>query len=303
MKQILLTGILVLFVLSKASACLNGESKLLKDGTFLYEDQEGNVPLGHIFESPEYYKIVVEKLDSLYRATKDVDYLSDKGLLLILLKRYEEAIELYLKIERLEPNRYSTASNLGTAYELYGEESLALRWIQRAVELDPASHQNSEWIHVKILEAKIKGEEFYTTRFLLNTDFGSGIIPASTLTKPELEKLSEALFFQLNERVSFIQPKEKIVAQLLFDLGNAAFQLGNYFDARDDYEQAKLYGFSDQLIDMRIKEINRRVDPTTNLKVVTPPDHTLSYMGLLATIVLVTLGVVVYRWRKGKSSA
>ena len=155
MKQILITTILTLLFFGKTLACLNGDSKVLKDGTFLYEDREGSVPYGHDFYK-EAFENGIKQLDSIYIATKDIDYLSDKGLLLILLERYEEAIELYLDIEKIKPNRYSTASNIGTAYELIGQNENALKWIKKSVELDPKSHNGSEWIHIKILEAKIK---------------------------------------------------------------------------------------------------------------------------------------------------
>lgn len=236
-----------LLLFKQTFACLNGESKALKDGTVLFLDLEGNVPYGHEFFEWD-FELKVKHLDSLYKATRDLDYLSDKGLLLILLKRYNEAVKLYLEIERLEPNRYSTASNIGTAYELLGQNEQALKWIRKAVEIDPDSHHNSEWIHVKILEAKIKGQEFYTTRFLLNTDFGLERKPVSELSRHEIRKLSAALYYQLNERVSFVKPKEKIVAQLLFDLGNLAFLLGDYNDALADYNEAKKYGFGGELL-------------------------------------------------------
>ncbi len=253
MKPIWITTILSAVILSKAFACLNVETRDLSNGIFLYHDREGNVPYGHIFHLGDFESVIPE-LDSLYKATKDLDYLSDKGLLLILLERYEEAIELYLEIEKIEPNRYSTASNIGTAYELFGQNENALKWIKKSVELDSNSHHKSEWIHVNILKAKIKGEEFYTTNFLLNTDFGSDTLPISDLTKQQLKDLSMALFFQLNERVSFVKPKEKIVSQLLFDLGNIAFLLGNYMEAIADYEQANLYGFEGPLIEQRIEK-------------------------------------------------
>lgn len=166
MKQILTTTILTVLFFYKTFACLNGESMVLKDGTFLYEDYPGSVPYGHIFNSDERFKDGIKQLDSLYKKNKDLDYLSDKGLLLILLKQYNEAVKIYLEIENLEPNRYSTASNIGTAYELLGQNEKALQWIKKSVEIDPNSHKNSEWIHVNILEAKIKGQEFVTTDFL-----------------------------------------------------------------------------------------------------------------------------------------
>ena len=302
MRQLLATSILILAFLNNGYACLNGEVKELKDGTVIYEDRDGNVPYGHMFYSDEIFQKALKRFDSLYKDTKDLDYLSDQGLLLILLKRYQEAINLYLVIERIKPNRYSTASNLGTAYELIGQNENALKWIQKAVAINPRSHNHSEWIHVKILEAKIKGEQFYNTAFLLNTDFGSDLLPKSTLNKNKLKKLSNALYYQLNERVSFVKPKEKIVAQLLFDLGNVAFLLGNFHDAVTNYELAKQYGFSDQLIEARIKETNRLYklpakDAKRVIKTRVKPDYTII---AIVTIAVLLILLIILRIKKPK---
>jgi tetratricopeptide (TPR) repeat protein len=311
MKQILITTILTLLFFSKTFACLNGESMVLKDGTFLFEDIEGNVPYGHIFNSDEGFKDGIKQLDSLYKKTKDLDYLSDKGLLLILLKRYDEAVKLYLEIEKLEPNRYSTASNIGTAYELLGQNEKALQWIKKSVEIDPKSHKNSEWIHVNILEAKIKGQQYISTDFLLNTDFGIDLTPKSILSKDELQKLSDALYYQLNERVSFIEPKEKIVAQLLFDIGNIAFLLGNYYDASADYEQAKKYGFTGRLIEQRIKEVERlsklpkqtsknNSSANSNAQKSTNKSYLTYGLWFLGLVLVGTIMTIIYKRRKKK---
>jgi tetratricopeptide (TPR) repeat protein len=252
MKKIVIAIILTLTFLGQTFACLNGKSMALKNGLGIYVDARGKVPYGHKYLTDDFEK-EVNVIDSFYKATKDLDYLSDKGILLILLKRYNEAIDLYLKIEKLEPSRYSTASNIGTAYELAGQNKDALKWIKRAVEIDPTSHNSSEWIHVNILKAKIKGEQYYTTDFLLNTHFGSGDEPYSGLPEDELSILHNALYYQLNERVSFLKSRDVLVAQLLFDLGNIAFELGRYDDAKLDYEQAQKYGFIGDLIDARIE--------------------------------------------------
>jgi tetratricopeptide (TPR) repeat protein len=279
---------------------------VLKDGTFLFEDREGNVPYGHIFNSDEGFKDGIKQLDSLYKTTKDLDYLSDKGILLILLKRYKEAVKLYLEIEKLQPNRYSTASNMGTAYELLEQNEQALHWIKKSVKIDQKSHKNSEWIHVKILEAKIKGKEFYTTNFLLKSEFGSGIKPISKLRNSELQILSDALYYQLNERVSFVKPKEKIVALLLFNLGNIAFLLDNYYDALADYEQAKKYGFTGHLIEQRIKELERlskAPKQTSNPDIIRKQKPYLTYVFWIFGVVLFTaLTMIIYK-RKKKNNA
>lgn len=307
MKQILITTILTLLFFGKTFACLNGDSKVLKDGTFLYEDREGSVPYGHYFFKDD-FESGIKQLDSLYKLTKDLDYLSDKGLLLILLERYEEAIKLYLGIEKIEPNRYSTASNIGTAYELLGQNENALKWIKKSVELDPKSHNNSEWIHVKILEAKIKGEQFYTAKFLLNTEFGIDSLPISQMKKQQLQELSDALYYQLNERISFVKPKEKIVAQLLFDLGNIAFLLGNYYDASADYEQAKLYGYKGQLIERRIEQtvihIKQTKQKAEQNKVKTQKQASYLTYGvwILGGLLLTILTVTIYRRKKKNNS-
>lgn len=306
MKRVFLATLLTLLFINKTNACLNGESKVLKDGTFLYEDPPGNIPYGHIFNDDESLKDGIKQLDSLYKSTKDLDYLSDQGLLLILLKRYDAAIKLYLEIEKLEPNRYSTASNIGTAYELSGQNEKALQWIKKSVQIDPKSHKNSEWLHVKILEAKIKGQQFYTSNFLLNTEFGLGINPASKLNKDELQKLSDALYYQLNERVSFVEPKEKIVAQLLFDHGNVAFLLNNYSDALGDYEQARKYGFTGQLFEQRVKEAAKLIkNPKQTSKSANSKDFnsslTYGLWAIGATLVTIFI-VIMYRRRKKNNS-
>src|SRR5688500_12309041 len=120
MNKIITILLLATVFYGRSFACLNGETKVLKDGTMLYADREGNhVPFGHDFYNIP-FEYVLKQLDSLYKATKDPDYLSDRGYILILLKKYDEAIKLYLEIEKIQPNRYSTASNIGTAYELNG---------------------------------------------------------------------------------------------------------------------------------------------------------------------------------------
>lgn len=253
MKKILLSFALTFISLLKSFACLNGETNMLRDGTFLYIDRKEKVPYGHHYEFDiKSLNKSLKKLEDLYNKTRDLDYLSDKGLALILLKKYDEAIKLYLEIEEKEPNRYSTASNIGTAYELAGQNENALKWIKRAVEIDPTSHDNSEWLHVKILEAKINGEQYYNSDFLLNMRFGSGDEPVSGLKDSALQKLHDAMYYQLNERVSFIKTKDELVAELLFDIGNAALELGHYDDAIHDYDRARLYGYVGDLIDARI---------------------------------------------------
>jgi hypothetical protein len=252
LKKILF--VLLLLSFQASFACLNGDSYLLKNGQYLYQDYESNIPSGHHFFTSE-YEDHIHELDSLYQVKQNIDFLSDKGLILILQKKYQEAIDLYLDIEKKNPNRYSTASNMGTAYELIGDNENALKWIKKAVEINPKSHFGSEWIHVAILEAKIKGEAWINADSLMKMNFGNERKPLSNLSQDELTALSQALYYQLKERMSFISPKDPIVAQLLFELGNVYYLKGQFNDALGTYQQAKKYGFQSQLIDQRLSSL------------------------------------------------
>lgn len=258
MKKLMI--ILLLFLISNFNsfACLNGESKKLKNGDYLYMDHDNRLPFGHNFFDGQFEEIKVE-LESLYKKTKDIAYLSDKGLILILQKKYKEALELYLKIEKTIPNRYSTASNIGTIYELIGENKKALEWINKSIKINPKSHSESEWLHSKILEAKISGEKFYTSEFILGVNFGNEEMPITKLNKTEIDKLYKSIFFQLNERISFIKPREKIVAMLLFEFGNLSMIKKEYRNAKEIFEKSKEYGLDNDLINKRINFLNEKL--------------------------------------------
>lgn len=240
---------IVAFVLMsfKTFACLNGETKILKNGAYAYQDYDGINPKGHYFFTGDFPKLIIE-LDSIYKKTKDLDYLSDKGYLLIVLGKYDEALNLYLNIEKIKPNRYSTASNLGTLYELMGENQKAYNWIKKSIAINPKSHEGSEWLHLKILEAKIKNINTVSGQFLINTNFGTSREPKTKLSTKEIDELVKSIYFQVNERMSFIEPKDKIISILLFELGNLAELLGKHNSALDTYRTAREYGYDGDLI-------------------------------------------------------
>jgi len=269
-------------------ACLNGDSKTLKGGSYLYEDYFESVPRGHLFYKPE-AKLIL-KLDSLFKATKDVDYLSDKGYVLIVQGKYEEAIQLYLGIEKAYPNRYSTASNIGTAYELSGQNEKALQWIKKAIMLDPSSHHSSEWIHVNILAAKINQNDVINSDFLLQTSFGNAAMPITTLPAKMLDSLKKQLFYQLNERVSFVKPKDIIVATLYFDFGNMALLKGDRGDAKNAYILARDYGYNNFSL------LRKRMDAADGKK----PEMNKAWIYWCAAILLIA--ILFFFWMKNKAN-
>lgn len=315
--------IIVLVLISfKSFACLNGETKILKNEAYAYIDHDGINPQGHNFFKGDFPRLIIE-LDSLYKKTKDLDYLSDKGYLLIVQGKYNEALNLYLNIEKIEPNRYSTASNLGTLYELMGENQKAYIWIKKSIEINPESHKGSEWLHLRILEAKIKKLKDVSGQFLINTNFGTSSEPKTKLSKKEVDELTQSIYYQVNERMSFIEPKDKIISILLFELGNLAELKGENNSALATYRTARLYGYDGDLIVARMinsaqHEVEyyreRAVSYGSQLrylresKIAVNPDYlfqietSLIILSVIITILLIAVIVFFLKYKKMKKS-
>lgn len=305
MKKPILALIFCFLFSTPVFACLNGDTKLLANGERLFEDFDNYVPYGHNFGGDERLKTIMKSLEKGYNETKNIDYLSDQGYILIVQGKYQEAVDLYKRIESIAPGRYSTASNMGTAYELLGNNEEALFWIKKSVEISSKSHFYSEWIHVNILKAKIKGEKYFTSQNLIQTDFGNDDLPRSILKTEDLEIIRQQLYYQLNERVSFVQPKDKIVAQLLFDLGNICYLLGNKDDALENFEKAGEYGFDSPILKKRMKLHSLPILDRTEKKVIKELKvQTKSVMRselvkwVVSVLAFVFSGILIYSFRK-----
>src|SRR5258708_17631923 len=80
---------------------------------------------------------------------------SDYAVSLVYVGKTKEAVELLQALEKEQPGTYVVAANLGTALELLGSNEEALYWIREGLRRNPQSHEGTEWLHAKILEAKI----------------------------------------------------------------------------------------------------------------------------------------------------
>jgi len=298
------------------------ENRVLLDGTITYS-------MGKDFNHEDYWKrdfgsvADLQELDSLWKTNQSIEDYNDYGVQLVYLKRYKEALAVFQHIEQLKPGLYNTMANIGTTYELLGQNMLALEWIKKAVAKNPASHHGSEWFHVKILEAKIKGPSAWNSAFLLGTDFGTDSIPKSNLSKKELDTLTEAMFRQLLERMKFIKPKDEMMGILLFEYGNAIALAEDATSSYRVYGIAKTYGYTSELLNKRydyakklqikieahVKEITARRAANKNKSVQTPgkdPKHKASASVLLQLVffllpvAVLVAGVFFIRSRKKK---
>ncbi len=151
---------------------------------------------------------------------------ADLAVLNLRFNKVAESVTTLERLTRAQPKEYILAANLGTAYELAGRDEDALVWIKRAMELDPSSHEGTEWLHVKILEAKLASKAdptWWKSNSVLGLDFGNGKKPRrpeANFGNERVEAVEKALLYQLRERLSFVKPPDAIVGDLLFDFAN-----------------------------------------------------------------------------------
>lgn len=193
----------------------------------------------HDIDRANYKNLPPEPNDELYKET-------DRGIVLAFLGRYDEAMRMFKAIEKKHPGLYATAANIGTTYELLGKNDSALLWINKAIKINPKSHNGSEWIHVKILEAKIRAAKekpgFLDGYDVLGLNWGGNVLPVNTSGK-DMKELANHLVFQLNERLKFIKPQEPIMARLLFDLGTALYFTPDSSQSIIAYAKAEEFGY------------------------------------------------------------
>lgn len=155
---------------------------------------------------------------------KNVDYklLSDLAWNELKLHNKDHAVKLLEALYIKHPNEYNILANLGTAYEVTGKNEKALELLKKAVAINPQSHYGSEWIHVKILEQKVKVTPDYT----LILDLGAGKdfqqwLSGSVYNKSiKADSLMVQIAYQLHERISFVPKPDAIVGQLILDFAD-----------------------------------------------------------------------------------
>lgn len=245
--------ILFLFVLllngAMSHACLNYYYSIDHEGHF--HDAEGLKTHFNINFNPRTLEAEIKKNADKLKTTKDYKWLSNYAVLLLKAGRTKEALDLLEQLSLKHPDEYQIAANLGTAYELSGNVEKALEYIKRGVELNPNAHDGSEWVHVKLLEAKLKlqTDPNYLTK---NT-----VLNLSANQKKDL-KVRQQLMIQIRERFPFCKGPDPIMASLLIDLGDCYAQTSSIEYAKALYEIAlNYYGAPAKIADPKIKEMKR----------------------------------------------
>lgn len=250
----IIAAMTLLVLMPAANACLNAVGTDVTGRRFspmLYVGKELTEPFLERSRGPNSYW--------LQQALKDVrkepsfKNLTNIGVLLIYQGQYTLAIEHFLKIEKIFPGHHETAANLGTALELAGYDASALRWIRLGMKRNPDEHYRSEWLHARILEAKIalaKDPGYLQGRSVVGITFAPTMVPplpsqmpAGNNGKPvEPWELNLSLHYQLYERTQFVKPRDPIVANLMRDWATLNLAGGPIESADALYDAAIIYG-------------------------------------------------------------
>jgi len=226
--------------------------------------------------------------------------LSDRGAALVYLGRYAEALRQFRELRSLGSDPYTVCANMGTTFELMGQNDSALYYTRKAVELNPGAHKGSEWIHVRILERKValeRGEP--VTSPMLGIDFGSEELPRA-MERDELADIRNQLRYQLRERMTFVKAPDAIVGELLFELGNMEAILSGVECALDVYDVAKEYGYTSELFDRRYAKLSGMTGKAAILNAIHPAtDHAANWITYLfyGTLVALPIALLWGLWR------
>jgi tetratricopeptide (TPR) repeat protein len=187
-------------------------------------------------------------------AEENADFRSrnDYASTLLHLGRTREAVGILEALASQHPKEYSILATLGTAYELDGQLDRAVQYISKATELNPKSHMGTEWLHIKILEAKIAMQK-NPTWLEANSVLGESF--TTRKYAQEQARITEGVTYQLNERLQFVAPPDPIIADLLYDTARL-------YDSNFDYASAvPLYKASLRFGGTRKTEIESRLKP------------------------------------------
>jgi tetratricopeptide (TPR) repeat protein len=202
-------------------------------------------------------------MEAELRGSTNFNDRSDYSIALMYLGRSKEAVELLQALEKELPGKYFIAANLGTAYELTGNNEEAARWIAEGIHRNPESHEGTEWLHLKVLEAKMaqqKDPDYFKKHSVLNL-MPQEITEDTLLGEEKLHPadMEEAIQHQLGERMQFVKPPDPAVASLLFDYAAIEAATRTLETAKQILRLAVYYGYPPEKVDPLIKLYDKRI--------------------------------------------
>ena len=234
---------------------------------------------------------------------------SDYAVALLRAGEYVKGRDILQDLAEKHGDEYIIATNLGTAYELTGDVPNALQWIRKGHQLNPESHRGTEWLHVKILEAKLqaaKDKEWFAKSTTLGLNFGKEakpVQPQGTVRDEQQKELSldevrKALEYQLRERTQFIQDNDPQMSELFLTLGNILALQG---EPEKAYEVFKLAGEYDMTPQVHHRIVTYRPpQPSRSERFIWYLRKNLPVTFLLGLILLAIVWYIVGKFRRPK---
>jgi tetratricopeptide (TPR) repeat protein len=203
------------------------------------------------------------EMEANLRGSTNFNDRSDYAVALMFLGRSAEAVQLLNALEQEQPGQFFVAANLGTAYELSGKNTEALKWINEGIKRNPDDHAGTEWLHASILKAKIaqeKDPKYFEEHSVLELQpgkIGEQITVDGKSLSPK--ELADAIQYQLGERLQFVKTPDPAVASLLFDYAAIEAVTRSMESAKHILKMATDYGYPATKVKALDKEFNRRL--------------------------------------------
>jgi tetratricopeptide (TPR) repeat protein len=258
---------------------------------------------------------------------------------LIRAGKVDDAITLLKSTEKKLPDDPLVAAALGTAYELKNDYAQALDWIREGIKRDASQHHASEWLHARMLEARIalaKDSKWFEKNRVLGLEFGKDDVPVAPEILPiengrikGADQLLDQIDYQLGERTPLAKSPDAVIGDLYASAGDLA--IAGAVSPLDDrkskrqperyYERALEYGAPHaDLIRRRLDKYRADLaalppapkEPVAEYPVgnrfATPeakPVRTWAYVGVATgvLVVLVVVGILLDRRRRKHAEA
>ena len=257
----------IAFILISACTCNNSYACLNSYDEKVEEMEPDPTTITFISQKQrdEFYQKELKNFLKQHPKPKLIKEKNDYAVRLIYNGEYQKAINILLEIEKTKPNLSNTAVNLGTAYELLGQNEKAKFWIEKGLKINPSVHDGSEWIHLNILKAKLQRADtkWLQENPILGLDFGSEHFPQlsqniqSSWGVDKIDHLAYQAKLQLRERRKFIFGQDLTMARLAYEAANLEMLRGQLNETK--YK----YGFKNEIAD-RLATIAKQHGLETN---------------------------------------
>lgn len=152
MKKILLQIFLGLSILTKSLACYNDSESRYYERYAMPTDiqlSSGDFPT----HSKYYFEWKIKnRLEQIKNDKKNLDLYDDLAVAYEKSGQAEKAIAVMLDVLKKNPERYSALSNIGTFYVHLGDYTNGLKYLNKAIEINPKAHFERERYQIKAVE-------------------------------------------------------------------------------------------------------------------------------------------------------